>query len=160
MKNLVSTAIVIIAVTLSTGSFAAASAQQLQSDGTMSQPSQQSPQPVQQQQAAPAEGGMPRHAANPARQAKHLSKELGLSPDQSAQLQPILADRDSRMAALHADTTLDPRTMHQQSRAIGQDTDTRINALLTPAQQQLYADMKAAHHHRHGAPAGATAPTT
>lgn len=85
-----------------------------------------------------------------AHQAKHLSKKLGLSADQQAQLMPILADRDQKMQALTANTTLDPKSMHQQRKAIAQDTDQKLSAILTPDQQQQYAAMKAAHHHGHG----------
>ena len=89
------------------------------------------------------------HPRDPARQARHLSKKLGLSSDQSAQLQPILADRDQKMQALATNTSLDPKSMHQQRRAIAQDADQKLSAILTPAQQQQYAAMKAAHHHGH-----------
>ena len=92
-------------------------------------------------------------------QAKHLSKELGLNADQQAQLTPILADRDQKMQALAANTSLDPKSMHQQRKAIAQDTDQKLSAILTPDQQQQYAAMKAAHHHGHGRhDAPATAP--
>ena len=91
-------------------------------------------------------------------QAKHLTKKLGLSPDQAAQLQPILADRDQKMQALSANSSLDPKSMHQQRRAIASDTDQKLSAILTPDQQQQYAAMKAAHHHGRGRHDSPTAP--
>ena len=163
MKTILNASVLAVALTFSAG-FAGAYAQQLQSDGTMSQPAvQQQQQPAQQQpaqqQSAPQQEPMRKHAPNPAHEAKRLTKQLGLTPDQTSQLQPILADRDSRMAALHNDTTLDPRTMHKQGHAIELDTQGKINALLTPQQQQLYNDMRAAHHHGPQGAAPAPAPT-
>src|SRR3954447_493297 len=46
------------------------------------------------------------HSANPDRMAKHLSKKLGLSSDQEAQIKPVLQDRVQKMQALRADTSL------------------------------------------------------
>lgn len=150
MRKLLGTSL--LALSFACGGTAWMHAQQLQSDGTMS------PQAAQQQQA-PADQGMHRgrHAQDPAHQTKHLAKKLGLNADQTAQLQPIFADRDAKIAALRSDQSLDPKSRHRQMRAIGQDVDSRVNALLTPPQQQLYADMRASHHH-HGRGADAPAP--
>jgi periplasmic protein CpxP/Spy len=88
------------------------------------------------------------HQHNPAREARMLSNKLGLTPDQTAQIKPILADRQQRMAALRSNTSLDPKSMHQQRRAIRMDTQQKFNAVLTPAQQQQFAAMRAAHHRK------------
>ena len=133
MQNLAGLSLLAFALTFAGSSFTVAHAQVLQSDGTMSQP---------QQPEAPM-----KKAPNAAHQAKHLSRQLGLTQDQSAKLLPILTDRDTRMAALHNDATIDPKTMHKQGHAIVLDTEGKINALLTPDQQKMYADMRAARHH-------------
>jgi Spy/CpxP family protein refolding chaperone len=111
-------------------------------------------------QAAPAPSApaMPVHKADPAREAKRLSKELGLSPDQQSQIGPILADRQQRLAALESNTTLDPKSMHKQRRAIMLDTQQKMNAVLTPAQQQQLATLKAEHHRGKGASQPMTTP--
>jgi Spy/CpxP family protein refolding chaperone len=107
------------------------------------------------QAAAPATA--PHHEPNPAHQAKALAKKLGLSADQTAQVTPILADRDQRVQALMSNTALDPKSMRQQRRAIAMDTDQKLNAILTPAQQQQYATLKAERHHQ-GQPAPTAPP--
>jgi len=93
-------------------------------------------------------------AANPAHQTKELSKKLGLTADQAAKIEPVLADRDQRIAALQANTSLDPKSMKQQRRAIMMDTQSKLNAVLTPAQQQQLATLKAG---KHGGGASQTA---
>ena len=40
------------------------------------------------------------HPPSPQRQADHIGKELNLSPDTTAKLTPIFADRDQKMKAL------------------------------------------------------------
>ncbi len=92
-----------------------------------------------------------RHAPNPDRQTKALSKRLNLTPDQAAQVEPILADRDQKMQTLMANTSLDPKSMHQQRRAIKADTDQRLSAVLTETQRARYAQLEASRR-GHGAP--------
>jgi Spy/CpxP family protein refolding chaperone len=88
----------------------------------------------------------PHHAPNPQHEAKHLSKVLNLTPDQTAKLEPILADRDQKMEALRSNTTLAPKEMHQQMRAIQQDTQQQLSGVLTPDQLQQMKAMR----HEHG----------
>lgn len=137
MRILFPASTLVFALTFTTGTLTMACAEQLQSTGT----------------AAPQQQGkaMHRHAPNAAHQTKRLSKRLGLSSDQSARLQPILAERDARLTALQADGTLAPGAMHKRRHAIKLETEGRINTLLTPEQQRLYSDARAAHHHRRGA---------
>jgi len=130
MQNFVKTSLLILALGVTGGAFA------------------QEPQTT----APPAAA----HQPNPNHQAKELSKKLGLSADQATQIEPILADRDQREQALMSNTALDPKSLHQQRRAIMADTDQKLNAILTPAQQQQYATLKAERHH---GPAPATPPS-
>jgi len=95
------------------------------------------------------------HKANPAQELKHMSKQLGLSADQQSQIGPILADRQQRISALAGNTSLDEKTMRKQRRAIMLDTEQKIDTVLTPAQQQQLATLKAEHRHSKGAPAAA-----
>jgi Spy/CpxP family protein refolding chaperone len=86
------------------------------------------------------------HTRNPQREAARLSKKLNLSADQTAKLEPILVDRDNKIAALTSDTSISPVAMKQQIRAIRQQTRQQLATVLTPDQlQQLKA-----HHHRRG----------
>jgi protein CpxP len=88
------------------------------------------------------------HAHNPQREAARLSKKLNLTSDQTAKLEPILADRDQKLTALTNDSTISPVVMKQQLRAIHKDTRQQLATVLTPDQLQ---QMKS-HHRGHGAP--------
>jgi periplasmic protein CpxP/Spy len=106
----------------------------------------------QQQDAGPAPAPTAhRHAHNPTREAAKLSKKLNLSSDQTAKLEPILAGRDQKIAALISDTTISPMIMKKQMHAIHQQTREQLAAVLTPDQlQQLKS-----RHHGHDTPAQA-----
>lgn len=104
------------------------------------------------QSASGPDGQMPQHwhhAPNPQRQAHWMAKKLALTPDQQSQLEPILADRDQRMQAIQADTTLAPRDRHQKMKALRDDSQQKISAILTPAQQQQFAQMQQEQQDRH-----------
>jgi periplasmic protein CpxP/Spy len=88
------------------------------------------------------------HAHNPQREAAKLSEELNLSSDQAAKLEPILADRDQKLAALN-NSTSSPLVMKQQMKAIHQQTMQQFATVLSPDQLQ---QMKSRHHSR-GIPA-------
>ncbi|HUV70483.1 MAG TPA: hypothetical protein VMW15_12520 [Terracidiphilus sp.] len=100
-------------------------------------------------QAAQRHPGRHHHTMNPERQAAHLGKRLGLSSDQVAQLQPILADRLQQLHALRADTSLTRRDRHAKARAIMQDSRGRIEALMNDTQKQQFEQMLANRHNHH-----------
>ena len=103
---------------------------------------------AQQQDAAPTPTAKHHHAHNPQREAAKLSKKLNLSSDQTAKLEPILADRDNKIAALKNDTTISAVAMKQQMKAIHQQTREQLAAILTPDQM---AQLRSMHHgHGHG----------
>jgi Spy/CpxP family protein refolding chaperone len=85
----------------------------------------------------------PRHAVDPARAAKHLGKQLGLSQDQVAQLQPIIADRQQQIQNIRADQSLMPRDRRMKMRNVMLDSRNRIEALLTDSQKQQFEQMLA-----------------
>jgi len=100
---------------------------------------------------APAPGATPnvrRHAHNPHREAMKMAQRLNLSADQTAKLEPILANRDQKAAALSTNTALSPQDMKVQMRAIHKETRQQLNAVLTPEQMQQLRTM----HRGHGAP--------
>ena len=107
---------------------------------------------AQQPAAAPAPAPTPavkqHHTHNPQREAARISKKLNLSSDQTAKLEPILADRDTKIAALTNDTTISPVVMKQQMKAIHQQTREQLAAILTPDQLQQIKS----HRHGQGAP--------
>jgi Spy/CpxP family protein refolding chaperone len=97
---------------------------------------------------APTTAKTHHHARNPQREAAHLSKKLKLSSDQTAKLEPILADRDQKISALKNDPTITPMIAQKQMHAIRQQTRQQLAAILTPDQiQQLKS-----RHHSHNTP--------
>ena len=108
-----------------------------------------------QQAAAPAPAATHNHAHNPQRETARLTKKLNLSADQSAKLEPILADRDQKIAALKSDTTITPMIAQKQMHVIHQQTMQQLATGLTPDQMQQLRNMR----HGHGQPQQ-PAPTT
>jgi periplasmic protein CpxP/Spy len=115
-----------------------------------------------QQAPAPATGtppaAAPARAPNPHRQAIKLSKELNLTQDQTAKIEPILADRDQKIASLKADTTLPPKTLKKQMHAIQLNAKEQMDAVLTPEQAEQLKTLQHAHAPK-SQPAPSTAPT-
>jgi Spy/CpxP family protein refolding chaperone len=92
------------------------------------------------------------HAPSPERQAAHLSKELNLTPDQTAKLTPIFADRDQKIAALRGNGQAPSPDMRQQMHAIQKSTNEQLATVLTPDQLQQMKSMRhgRGEHGRHG----------
>jgi protein CpxP len=90
----------------------------------------------------------PHKVPNPQHQAKRMAKKLGLSADQKAQIEPILADRDQQMQNLRNNTTLSPQDRKAQIRGIRQGSDSKIEAILNDTQKQQYEQMKQDHRAR------------
>ena len=103
------------------------------------------------------------HPADPHRQALRLGKELNLSPDQTARLEPIFAERDQKVQALRSDTTLTRETMRQQMQAIQQNTRQELSGVLTPEQLSQLESMRGKFRRgprQQGQPAQQSAPAT
>ena len=83
------------------------------------------------------------HAHNPQREAARLSKKFNLTSDQTAKLEPILADRDQKIAALKSDTTITPMIAQRQMHTIHQQTRQQLATILTHDQIQ---QLKSRHH--------------
>ena len=128
MKNLLKSSVIALSLVMSSGLLASA----------------QTPEPA---PAAPATEQHHRH--NPARETKMLTKKLSLSPEQAAQVQPILTDRQARMDALKTSTPADPQARRQQIKAIMQDTEQKLDAVLNDQQKQQFSEMKSERRHKH-----------
>ena len=101
--------------------------------------------------SAPSSQGtsaQPHKVPNPQHQAKRMAKKLGLSSDQKAQIEPILADRDQQMQTLRNNTSLTPQDRKAQIRSIVQGSDSKIEAILSDTQKQQYEQMKQEHRAR------------
>jgi hypothetical protein len=98
---------------------------------------------------APPQQGQRAHAPDPARVAQRLGKQLGLSQDQQAQIQSIIANRQQAMMGLRADTTLTPQDRRAKAHSIAKGSRNEIEALLTDTQKQQYEQMLAARRAQH-----------
>lgn len=112
---------------------------------------QQSSAPPAQTDAPPATP-KPKHMdSNPHREMKKLSKDLSLTSDQQAKIEPIITSRDQQVQALEADTTLAPKQQKKQMRSAKLAADAQIEAVLTDAQKTQYEQMKANKGGKHSA---------
>ena len=79
---------------------------------------------------------------DPQKAAAHLGKRLNLSADQTAKLEPIFADQQQKMTALHSNTSLTQDQRREQARAIFKDTHDQLSSVLTPDQMQQLNSMR------------------
>ncbi|QKG52191.1 hypothetical protein [Hymenobacter sp. BRD67] len=89
--------------------------------------------------AAAQEEGRPQRTPKEmaARQMQGLTKQLGLSADQSAKVQPILLARDQEMMAMRAQMqagTADRAQLRTQMQANRSKYEDQLKAILTPEQ--------------------------
>ena len=82
------------------------------------------------------------HMHDPHKAAMHLSKKLGLSADQTAKLEPILADRQQKVQAVRAGTSLTADQRHVQMHAIAKNTREQLAGVLTPEQLNQWKSMR------------------
>jgi Spy/CpxP family protein refolding chaperone len=75
-------------------------------------------------------------AQNKAAKLEAISQQLDLTPQQKAKIVPILADEAPRVQAIKNDNSLSKIQKVQQIRAIHQQTDPQMKAILSPAQYQ------------------------
>ena len=103
------------------------------------------------QDGAPPQGQYGRGHMDPNRQLEHMTKALGLSADQQAQIKPVLADRDQKMQALFGDQSLSREDRHAKMMSIRQDSESKISAVLNDQQKAKYQEMQE-HMGRRGGP--------
>lgn len=94
------------------------------------------------QSPAPSSAQQPAHVPNPQHQTKKMARELGLTPGQQSKIEPLLADRDQQLQSVRSDTTLLQKDRKVKLRAIRQDSDSKIEALLSDTQKQQYEQIK------------------
>ncbi|MBS1660580.1 MAG: hypothetical protein JST68_05970 [Bacteroidetes bacterium] len=76
------------------------------------------------------------------RQLNTLTKKLNLTPDQVTQLRPILLNQAMTMDSLRTHPSGNRRSDMTGRREVLQDTDSKIEALLTDDQKKLYQEWK------------------
>lgn len=97
-----------------------------------------SPAPAQDQQTS-IEGRTP---PSPTQVVNFLGNKLNLTDDQKSQILPIIADRQQKMQALRADTSMRPLQKKRKMKAILSDSDKKINAVLNNEQKKQYAQIE------------------
>ncbi len=95
--------------------------------------------------SAPAAQSAPpppqRRPPDPARQARRLGRQLGLSADQVSQIEPVLASRQTRLENVRTDPTLTPQQRRASVRRIMRSSNRKIEAVMTDSQKQQYQQM-------------------
>ncbi len=79
---------------------------------------------------------------NPHKAAVRIGKELGLSDDQTAKLEPILADRQQKVQALRANTSLTDAQRKQGMKTIQQTARMQLSQVLSPDQMKQLHKMR------------------
>ena len=97
-------------------------------------------------QQGPALVVRPHRVHNQTHETRKLTRTLGLSPEQAARVEPILAARDEQIRALRANETTDPQAARQQKHAIARNAREKLNAVLTEPQRQQFAALRHQHH--------------
>ncbi len=96
----------------------------------------------------PGEHGPKNHGPGPGHEMgnplEHLSKDLDLTDEQKAKVQPIIDQTKPQIEAIHQEAM-------EKMRAILESTGAQIRPLLTPPQQQKFDAMKKAHEDMHKA---------
>lgn len=78
---------------------------------------------------------------NPERRLARLAEELKLTTEQQAALRPILTAQADAMKAAN-DPSLSDEQRREKMRAVFQEYRNKINAVLTPEQQEQMAQMR------------------
>ena len=91
-----------------------------------------------------------RAGMDPAQQLATLQQQLSLTDDQTTAVKAILSEGQGKIEAVRANTSLTPQDQHAQMRAIRQDENTKIKALLTPDQAAKFEAMQAQGRGRRG----------
>jgi Spy/CpxP family protein refolding chaperone len=99
-----------------------------------------------QQPAAPATNAQPmqgHRGMDPDKQVAELSKRLSLTADQQTQIKPILVARQQQMEALHQDQTASQQDKMAKMKSLRDDSNAKIEAVLTDTQKQKFEKMQA-----------------
>jgi protein CpxP len=81
-------------------------------------------------------------ARNPHKAAMRISHELNLSPDQTAKIEPILADRQQKVADLRLNTALTDQQRKKQMHLISSTARLQMANVLTPDQMKQLKSMR------------------
>jgi Spy/CpxP family protein refolding chaperone len=95
------------------------------------------------------EGGM--GGMNPA---EHLAKALNLTTDQQTKVKAIFQQNEQQMRAIHDDQSLSPEDRRAKMEQLHESIKSQVNGVLTPEQQQKFAQLHKDHGPGHGGRGG------
>jgi Spy/CpxP family protein refolding chaperone len=101
-----------------------------------------------QPQAQQGPGGRGGHRMDPDAQLQHMTKELDLTPDQQAQIKPLLVARSQQAQQLMQDQSLAQADRHTRMKAIQDETKGKILSVLNDTQKQKFEAMHARSEHQ------------
>ena len=91
-----------------------------------------------------------RHRDRVSERLEWLSRHVSLTEDQKKQLKPILAGEFKQMRAVGEDASLTQDQKGEKMKQIHEASRPQVQAILTPEQQQKFAQMKEEGKERHG----------
>lgn len=94
---------------------------------------------------------------DPDAELQRMTERLGLTASQQKQIRPILVDRQKQMQALFQDDSLSREDRRSQMMTLRQDSNSKIENLLTDEQKQNFEAMQE-RHGRHGQRGGDNEP--
>jgi len=116
----------------------------------MAAPQATAPAQSQDQSTAPQNGHWAgRHEADPNKEVQRMTKKLNLTADQQNQILPILTSRQQQMESIRNDSSLSQQDRRAKFRAVREDSDTKIRAVLNDDQKKTYDQMQQHMHERH-----------
>jgi Spy/CpxP family protein refolding chaperone len=94
-------------------------------------------------------GGGHHGGMNPDRQLERMTRELGLTTDQQAQIKPLIVDHQQKMQALFQDQSIPEQDRRTQMRTMNEGYRNSVKAVLNDDQKQKFDAMQQ-HMHRGG----------
>jgi periplasmic protein CpxP/Spy len=82
------------------------------------------------------------HRSDPDQQVRRLTKRLNLTAEQQTQLLPIITERQRQMTALRNDGSLSAQDRRAKLRALREDSNSKIKAVLNESQKQQYEQIR------------------
>ncbi len=97
-------------------------------------------------QQAGQEGGFHHGPPSPEQELAHMTKALDLTGDQQTQLKPILQNRRDQLQQLRQDSSTPKSDKYAKMKALDEESNSKVEAVLTPEQKTKYESMVAKRH--------------
>ncbi len=97
-------------------------------------------------QQAGQEGGFHHGPPSPEQELAHMTKALSLTGDQQTQLKPILENRHDQLQQLRQDSSTPRSDKYAKMKALDEESNSKVEAVLNPEQKTKYENMMAKRH--------------